>query len=125
LLGEKWLRPDQYFIGAWNDDHNLASSLDQDGMRVGDRPPIRDTTTNPFTGKPVSPSDNNPCCDYWRDPNTRLPSPRLGSYFGGVHVAGMNALMADGSVRNISWSIDQVTFANLCNRMDGNVVSIN
>src|SRR5438552_506783 len=25
LLGEKWMRPDQYLYGAWNDDHNLLS----------------------------------------------------------------------------------------------------
>jgi prepilin-type N-terminal cleavage/methylation domain-containing protein len=122
LLGEKWLRPDQYTIGAWNDDHNLASSLDQDGMRIGDRPPIRDTIQNPFNGLAVGAGDNNPCCDYWRDPVTRLPSPRLGSYFGGAHTSGMNGLLADGSVRNISWTIDPTTFFNLCAKSDGNVI---
>jgi prepilin-type N-terminal cleavage/methylation domain-containing protein len=125
LLGEKWLRPDQWVIGAWNDDHNLISSLDQDGMRIGDRPPIPDTNKNPFTGAAVTASQSNPCCDYWRDPNNRLPSPRLGSYFGGAHTAGMNALLADGSVRLISWSIDQTTFYNLCHKSDGNVVQLN
>ena len=122
LLGEKWLRPDQYAIGAWNDDHNMISSLDQDGMRVADRPPLRDTNKNPFTGAAVTASQNNPCCDYWRDPDTRLPSPRLGSYFGGAHTAGMNGLLADGSVRNISWSISQATFFNLCHKSDGKVL---
>src|SRR5262249_25482388 len=116
---------DQYNIGAWNDDHNLISSLDQDGMRVGDRPPIHDTNQNPFTGALVSASQNNPCCDYWRDPNTRLPSPRLGSYFGGAHPAGMTAVLADGSVRNISWGVNQPTFYNLCNKGDGNVLPDN
>jgi prepilin-type N-terminal cleavage/methylation domain-containing protein/prepilin-type processing-associated H-X9-DG protein len=124
LLGEKWLRVDQYNIGAWNDDHNLISSLDQDGMRIADRPPIRDTNRNPFTGAVVDASANNPCCDYWRDPNTRLPSPRLGSYFGGAHPGGMNALLADGSVRLIAWDINQTTFYNLCHKSDGNVVEI-
>jgi prepilin-type N-terminal cleavage/methylation domain-containing protein len=122
LLGEKWLRPDQYEIGAWMDDHNLISSLDQDGMRVADRPPIPDTNNNPTTNVPVGAGDNNPCCDYWRDPLSRTPSPRLGSYFGGAHPAGMNSLMADGSVRIISWTISQTAFANLGNRMDGNAV---
>jgi prepilin-type N-terminal cleavage/methylation domain-containing protein len=122
LLGEKWLRPDQYTIGAWNDDHNLISSLDQDGMRIADRPPLHDTNTNPFTGATVTASQNNPCCDYWRDPTTLRPSPRLGSYFGGAHTSGMNALLADGSIRNISWSINQATFQNLCNKSDGNVL---
>jgi prepilin-type N-terminal cleavage/methylation domain-containing protein len=112
LLGEKWLRPDQYNIGAWNDDHNVISSLDQDHMRVGDQAPIHDTIGG------VSASVNNPCCDYWRD----TPPRRLGSYFGGPHTAGMNGLLADGSIRNISWSIPQRTFFNLCNKGDGNVL---
>jgi type II secretory pathway pseudopilin PulG len=122
LLGEKWLRIDQYTIGAWNDDHNLISSLDQDGMRIGDRPPIRDTNLSTSTGVLVGGSVNNPCCDYWRDPLSRVPSARLGSYFGGAHTAGMNALLADGSCRIISWSISQTTFFNLCHKSDGNVL---
>jgi prepilin-type N-terminal cleavage/methylation domain-containing protein/prepilin-type processing-associated H-X9-DG protein len=122
LLGEKWLRPDQYEIGSWMDDHNLISALDQDGMRIADRPPVPDTNNNPATNAPVTASQNNPCCDWWRDANTRTPSPRLGSYFGGAHPSGMNALLADGSVRTIAWSVSQETFFNLGNKSDGNVV---
>jgi prepilin-type N-terminal cleavage/methylation domain-containing protein/prepilin-type processing-associated H-X9-DG protein len=116
LLGEKWLRPDQYFSGAWNDDHNLISSLDQDGMRIADQVPIRDTTGG------VKPADNNPCCDYWRDPDTRKPSPRLGSRFGSAHGSGMNTLLADGSVRHLPYTVSQVVFYNLCHKSDGNVI---
>jgi prepilin-type N-terminal cleavage/methylation domain-containing protein/prepilin-type processing-associated H-X9-DG protein len=118
LLGEKWLRPDQYLSGAWNDDHNLVSSLDQDGMRIADQVPLRDTNGG------VAASANNPCCDYWRDPDTRQPSPRLGSRFGSAHVVGMNVLMADGSVRHLPFSVNAAVFANLCNKADGNVVNI-
>ncbi len=121
LLGEKWLRPDQYSVGAWNDDHNVVSSLDQDSLRIGDRPPIRDTMFHPTRkGVSVTAAQNNPCCDWWRDPLTRNPSPRLGSYFGGIHPGGMMGLLVDGSVRSISWTVDQTTFYNVCNRMDGN-----
>jgi prepilin-type N-terminal cleavage/methylation domain-containing protein/prepilin-type processing-associated H-X9-DG protein len=124
LLGEKWLRPDQWLTGAWNDDHNYASALDQDTMRIGDQVPTADTTANPFTGKEVGSGDNNPCCDYWRDPDARLPSPRLGSRFGGAHTNGLNVLMADGSVHFLQFNIDQKLFANLCNKADGNPVTI-
>jgi prepilin-type processing-associated H-X9-DG protein len=116
MLGEKWLRPDQYTGGAWNDDHEIMSALDQDGIRVGDQPPVRDTTGN------VGINDNNPCCDWWRDPDNRRPSPRLGSRFGGAHTGGMNSLFADGSVRVIHWSISQQVFAMLCRRDDGGVI---
>jgi prepilin-type N-terminal cleavage/methylation domain-containing protein len=124
LLGEKWLRPDQYLTGSWQDDHNLSSSLDPDGMRLGDVSPVKDTRTNPRTGALVGPSDNNPCCDWWRDPMTRLPSPRLGSYFGGAHPGGMSAMFADGSVRGISWQVSQQVFSALGNKGDGLTVTL-
>ncbi|HKB05194.1 MAG TPA: DUF1559 domain-containing protein [Gemmataceae bacterium] len=122
LLGEKWLRPDQYQIGAWMDDHNLISSLDQDSLRIGDRAPVRDTNNHPRRGTPVTAGQNNPCCDWWRDPLDRTPSPRLGSYFGGAHPGGMMALMADGSCRLIKWTISDANFALLCNKQDGQVL---
>ncbi len=118
LLGEKWLRPDQYSLGSWMDDHNLISSLDQDGIRIGDRAPLRDTNGG------VLPADNNPCCDWFRDPLNRTPAPRLGSYFGGAHPGGMNGAMADGSVRIISWSISEVIFNRLGRKSDGTPVQL-
>jgi prepilin-type N-terminal cleavage/methylation domain-containing protein/prepilin-type processing-associated H-X9-DG protein len=122
LLGEKWLRPDQYQTGAWNDDHNFASSLDQDTLRVGDQPPLQDTNKNPMTGAAVSADTNNPCCDWWRDADNRSPSPRLGSRFGSAHTAGMNVCMADGSVRFIRYDITPALFSSLCDRRDGGAI---
>jgi prepilin-type N-terminal cleavage/methylation domain-containing protein/prepilin-type processing-associated H-X9-DG protein len=116
MLAEKWLRPDQYKGGAWNDDHEIISALDQDGIRVGDQPPLPDTNGD------VAADVNNPCCDWWRDPPDRRPSPRLGSRFGGGHPGGTNSLFADGSVRNIKFSISQAVFAALCNRQDGTAI---
>jgi prepilin-type N-terminal cleavage/methylation domain-containing protein/prepilin-type processing-associated H-X9-DG protein len=122
LLGERWMRPGQYSGGAWNDDHGIISALDQDQMRIGDQPPLPDTNLNPRTRAPVTEGENNPCCDWWRDPDTRSPSPRLGSRFGGPHPAGLNAVFADGSVRSIRWSVSQTVFANICRRDDGNII---
>ncbi len=113
LLGEKWIRPDQYDGGTWNDDHGIMSGLDQDGLRIGDRRPTPDTNGN------VAPGDNNPCCDWWRDPDTRLPSPRLGSRFGGAHPGTMMSVFCDGGVRPIAFNITDAVFAAACNRRDG------
>ncbi len=123
LIGEKWLRPDQYGIGSWMDDHNIVGALDQDSMRVGDQVPLQDTNNSTATRLPVGAGSNNPCCDYWRDPPTRTPSARLGSRFGGAHSGIMNSLRADGSVNSVSMSIEQTVFANLGNKQDGNVVN--
>ncbi len=124
LLGEKWLRPELYLFGDWMDDQNFASAHDQDHMRVGDVAPVKDTKNNPFTGVQVSAADNNPCCDFWRDPMNRTPSPRLGSYFGGAHPGGMSAAFADGSVRSINWNVTQQVFAALGNKGDGLTVTL-
>jgi prepilin-type N-terminal cleavage/methylation domain-containing protein/prepilin-type processing-associated H-X9-DG protein len=125
LLGEKWLRPDMYSGGAWNDDFGIINGTDQDSMRLGDRSPIRDTSNNPFTGARVTAAQSMPCCDWWRDAHTRTPSPRVGSYFGGPHPAGMNTLFCDGSVRHLRFGIEQAVFQSLGRRNDGQVVSAN
>jgi prepilin-type N-terminal cleavage/methylation domain-containing protein len=42
--------------------------------------------------------------------------------FGSSHVAGMQAVLCDGSVRMIQFGVDPVTFKNLCSRNDGKPV---
>jgi prepilin-type processing-associated H-X9-DG protein len=123
LLGEKWMRPDQYLYGAWNDDHNLLSSLDPDILRLGLLPPVRDTNNNPVTGQRVDATINNQCCDWWRDPPTSTTQ-RLGSRFGGGHPGAMSALFADGSVRGINFNIDAITFAAICNKGEGAAINL-
>lgn len=40
--------------------------------------------------------------------------------FGSAHPAGMNGLIADGSVRTITYNVDRAVFLNLARRDDGN-----
>jgi prepilin-type N-terminal cleavage/methylation domain-containing protein/prepilin-type processing-associated H-X9-DG protein len=114
LLGEKWVHTAQYTGGAWNDDHGILSGVDPDGLRNGDLTPIPDAS-----GSQVDPSVSNPCCDFWRDPDNRLPSPRNGARFGSAHPGGMNAVMCDGSVRTISFNITKDVFTAVTRRDDG------
>jgi prepilin-type N-terminal cleavage/methylation domain-containing protein/prepilin-type processing-associated H-X9-DG protein len=113
LVGERWMRPDQYTGGAWNDDHGIISGLDQDQMRLGDRPPIPNANLD------------NACCDWWRDARVsgRTTIATFGSRFGGPHRGGMNAVFADGSVRTLRFSVSQRTFHALCQRNDGAVIN--
>jgi len=113
MIGEKWLPPNDYNGGAWNDDHNIMSGLDPDDARIGDRPPIRDFGTDAH--------DNN-CCSWWRDP--KPPGSGYGAYFGGAHTSGMNAVFVDGSVHHIGFTINQAVFAALCDRQDGTTVDL-
>ncbi len=124
LLGEKWLRPSRYLIGDWSDDHNFSSSRDPDILRIGDRSPIPDTNNNPGNGLFVPDGQNNPCCEWNRDPTNRSPSMRVATYFGGAHPGGMSALMADGSCRTINFQVTQQVFSSIGNKGDGNSVTL-
>ena len=42
----------------------------------------------------------------------------VGYHFGSSHPAGVNSLLADGSVRMISYTIDTTVFNNLGDRRD-------
>jgi prepilin-type N-terminal cleavage/methylation domain-containing protein len=113
VLGEKWCRPDQYTDGAPNDDDNVVNALDFDTMRRGDLAPVQDTNGG------VAPDVNNPCCSWWRDPLSRLPAPRLSGRFGSAHPGGIGAVMADGSVRRIPYTIPDETMRRLSHKSDG------
>ena len=49
---------------------------------------------------------------------------RVATYFGGAHPGGMNGVMADGSCRTISWNVTQPVFYSVCNKGDGNSVTL-
>jgi prepilin-type N-terminal cleavage/methylation domain-containing protein len=113
MVGEKWLPRDAYSGGAWNDDHNIVSSVDPDDARIGDRPPLQDFGTN---------NADNPCCDWWRDPTP--PGTGFGAYFGTAHTGAMTAVFVDGSVHSIKLNVSQPVFAALCNRQDGTAIDL-
>ena len=57
--------------------------------------------------------------------NTAIPSGAVDHHFGSSHTGGMNAVLADGSVRFIRFTVPQVTFQRLGHTHDGNVVNMN
>ncbi len=89
LLAEKYLHPDVVTLGTdLADNENLYTGLDNDTCRS--------TRFAPRTPRAAS----------W--------PPAFGSY----HPAGMNAAMADGSLRVIAYSIHQGVFRTMGNRYD-------
>jgi len=101
LVGEKHLAIQKYRTGDdLSDNENLYVGFDNDHFR---------TTNNTKTGN-VS--------------DIRFP-PRVDSRtadlrcYGSAHPGGFNAVLCDGSVRNIRYVIDEATFLGLGHRGDG------
>jgi prepilin-type N-terminal cleavage/methylation domain-containing protein len=98
IVSEKWLHADNYDSGDWHDDQGWLDGWDPDVIRYTAFRPIPDSRGSPYG---------------WD-----------GYMFGSAHSAGINAVLADGSVRMISYSIDPAMFNFLGHRADGAVVKI-
>ena len=114
LLGEKWLNPNFYGtglanVGNWHDDRGWTDGWDPDLVRYTGLQPKRDEFFQCICGQ----CSQSPC-----------ESTNEGYKFGSAHPTGFNALLGDGSVRPLSYSIDLQTFNRLGNREDGFVVSV-
>ncbi len=98
LVSEK--RLNLYYSGNGNrsdDNEGYTSGDDWDTMRTANLPPA---------------------------PDTNLPTTENGfANFGSSHRSGFNILFADGSVKHVSYSIDQTVFSRLGTRADGQPVS--
>jgi prepilin-type N-terminal cleavage/methylation domain-containing protein/prepilin-type processing-associated H-X9-DG protein len=82
-----------------DDDIGYTSGWDQDTVRSTEQPPAPD-----YPGGPDSEATGQ-------------------IRFGSSHPGGINALMADGSVRFIKYSVDPRTFKLLGNKADGMIIS--
>ncbi len=97
LAGEKNLSPDCYTPGACpDDDQGWNIGYDWDTIRWGG------------PGYPLTP--DTPGADY-------------ATLFGSAHPSGVKTVFCDGSIHNLSYSIDQTVLGFLCNRADGQAVN--
>jgi len=93
LISEKRLDTNNYLNGDWHDDCGWGDGWDPDVVRYTAYPPVRDSKGG------------------------------VGGYeFGSAHPNGINALMADGSVRTISYNINPTTFNNLGTRAGNEIL---
>jgi prepilin-type N-terminal cleavage/methylation domain-containing protein/prepilin-type processing-associated H-X9-DG protein len=97
LVAEKRLNIGRLGQVQDDDDIGYTSGWDQDVIRSTDNPPAPD-----FRGDPDSDETG-------------------GMLFGSSHPGRFNALLADGSVRTISYSVDRRIFKLLGNKSDGQV----
>jgi prepilin-type N-terminal cleavage/methylation domain-containing protein/prepilin-type processing-associated H-X9-DG protein len=96
LVGDK--RLNRKALGRWQEDDNegYTAGWDEDTMRRSDIAPARDKNDSSGDG---------------------------GEMFGSSHTSGFNAVFADGSVRDISYTINLATFDSLGNIADGQSVN--
>lgn len=97
-LSEKRLKPELYQIGAGYDDRGWCDGWDHDIIRS--------------TMYPLGPDVSDPV--FGQEVGNRA--------FGSAHAAGINAVLADGSVRLIQYDIDREIFNRLGNYQDGEIV---
>jgi len=109
VVGEKRLVRHRYRSGDYHDDRGWTDGWDYDTMRSTGI----DDIARGYRYGPDSVDDcGNPahCCN------------ACGFDFGSAHPSGANFLMADGSVRNISYTVDRQTFHWLGDRRDQHVL---
>ena len=106
LVAEKWL------FQSWYNDRTTGggSCIDNEGWCEG-----WDNDTICTSGS--SPTETVP------PQNDALPGWSCGYVFG-RHITGMNGVLCDGSVHFLSYSINPVTWKNLCCRNDDQVVDM-
>jgi prepilin-type N-terminal cleavage/methylation domain-containing protein len=97
MIGEKRLDKRNYANGDWDDDCGWGDGWDPDVVR--------------YTGQATGPN-----------PRQDAAGGVSGYEFGSAHPAGINAVMADGSVRLITYSISPTTFNSLGTRDGGEVL---
>jgi len=100
-VGEKMLMPDHY--------ENGRNHMDNWCCYIGYDPQTGCHTE--YSGTPRLPCRDTP--GYYSD-----------CAFGSVHAGGFNAVLCDGSVRQISYGIDGQVFKDLGNRQDGHAIDV-
>ncbi len=109
LVAEKWVAPADYISGTTSSTN--PSSLgagDSTGWDIGFSPNSARWANTAFPGSAADTSIGS------AGGNTSL--------FGGPHSGSMNVFFCDGSVRKISFAMDNAVFATLCNRSDGKLM---
>jgi prepilin-type N-terminal cleavage/methylation domain-containing protein len=117
LIGEKAVNVLTFMSPTdsdWGDDEGYSIGLAWDNIRYG-------KTTDAFGGPNNPVQDQSAPVALYGDP----ASPAWPNWhFGSAHPSVFNVALADGSVRNLLYTIDLQVQFNLCNRSDGNVVSL-
>jgi prepilin-type N-terminal cleavage/methylation domain-containing protein len=107
ILGEKYVRSDEYEGGGSSDDHGWSEGWDTDTIRSTCFQPYQDS--DGFQFQSLGEDD---IFGHGKDV----------AYFGSAHPGGFNGIFADGSIRRLSYDIDVVLFNSLGTRAGDEVI---
>jgi prepilin-type N-terminal cleavage/methylation domain-containing protein len=99
MVSEKRLKPSKYELGDWCDDRGWTDGWDPDTIRT----PAYEMGVD-------------------RDPQNSDDDDSLCRGIGSVHVAGVNAVFGDGTVRTVSYDIEPKVLNWLVHRSDGQTI---
>jgi prepilin-type N-terminal cleavage/methylation domain-containing protein len=121
LVAEKWLHPNQQGKDGGDNEPYVNAGFDEDhGRATGGTYACEccfgSTSTTAVTINRVPyPNIDAPNC-----PSTTI----WNESFGGPHTGGINAVMSDGSVHFVSFSIDPATWSAVGSRAGGEVLTL-
>jgi len=124
LAGEKFLDSRMYKTGlSVGDDSSMYIGYDFDNLRMSGNPslvmllPKNDRAYLRDSGQPEDNHGGNTTAIFLHSPATSV------ARFGSAHIAGCNFVFCDGSVRSVSYTVDEEVHRHFANRHDGQVVS--
>jgi prepilin-type N-terminal cleavage/methylation domain-containing protein/prepilin-type processing-associated H-X9-DG protein len=107
IVSEKWVHSGLYGGGTLADNRGWADGWDYDILRS--------------CMFPIQPDSQGENADDLQE--SESPFHPAHYRFGSAHPGGINAMFADGSIRAISYDVDQETFNRLGHRSDGEVIT--
>jgi prepilin-type N-terminal cleavage/methylation domain-containing protein/prepilin-type processing-associated H-X9-DG protein len=121
MVAEKWLHPQQQGKDGGDNEAYVNAGWDEDYMRV---------TGGTYSCQYCFGSTTASATTINRVPRSNLQAPNgpaaiWNESFGSSHTGGMNAVMADGSVRLVSFSVDPTVWSAVGSRNGGETLQLN
>jgi prepilin-type processing-associated H-X9-DG protein len=127
MVAEKWLHPTQqgrdggdnepWCNAGWDEDHVRATggnyTCDYCFGSTTANPTVINRIPRPNLQAPNPPTSGANATTIWNES------------FGGPHAGGINALMADGSVQSVSFTVDPTVWAAVGSRNGGESLTLN
>jgi prepilin-type N-terminal cleavage/methylation domain-containing protein/prepilin-type processing-associated H-X9-DG protein len=122
LVGEKWLHPNQQGKDGGDNEPFVNAGWDEDHVRATGGTYSCEYCFGSTSSTAVS-------INYVPRPNIEAPNPPSGTtiwneLMGSPHSGGMNALMSDGSVHFVSFSIDPTVWSAVGSRSGGETLTL-